>query len=240
MAIGDSLAYGVGGKLGNTNYAKSGSNPQGVMGLVDKAVQNGEVNGKHIILSGGASNAGGNSQMVSDYYPKMIQSLKDGGASQVTVMGVGPYANYNKYGYNNIISQATQDHGVNFTGPLADIAPFRGNSVQQQVHPTDYSPIISHVQKNFGSPPATQTAAATPTSQTPTPTTPTVPPTRTASVTPSPPSTPTTSTASTPAPISPEIEQRVAELRPGAQMGTDVVKTESLRRPMIQMLRPYK
>lgn len=152
LAIGDSLAVGVGGKLGNTNYAHSGWNPEAVNGLVGKAIQSGDVQGKHIILSGGASNAGGNSGMVSTYYPQMISALKNAGASQVTVMGVGPYSHYDNYGYNNIIDGVAKTGGANFTGPLANIAPFRGSSVQQQVHPADYSPIISYVKQNFDSP----------------------------------------------------------------------------------------
>jgi len=149
LAIGDSLAHGVGQTLGDYRYGVSSSNPEKVNGLVQQAIKNGDVTGKHIVLSGGASNAGGDVNSVNTYYPQMIKSLKDAGASNVTVMGVGPYQNYNKYGYNDAIGKIAQNTGANFTGPLANIAPFRGSDVQAQVHPADYKPIMAHINNTF-------------------------------------------------------------------------------------------
>ena len=207
LAIGDSLAYGVGGTLGNTKYAHSGSNPQQAMDLVNNAVKSGDVQGKHVILSGGASNAGGDTGMVNTYYPQMIQALKKGGASNVTVMGVGPYSHYDKYGYHDAINKIAQDNGANYTGPLANIAPFRGSSVQQQVHPTDYHPIVSHIQQNFSD--ATNLAQAKPTSQPPlttqasnAPSTPSATQVKYISNDVPPPSTPSTPQAAAVAPVS--------------------------------------
>lgn len=152
LAIGDSLAVGVGGVYGNTKYAAGGWNPQKVDGLVDRAIADGSVNGKPIVLSGGASNAGGNTQMVQQYYPQMIKKLQDAGASSVHVMGVGPYSHYDNYGYNDAINKASQNAGAHFTGPLASIASFSGTDLNGGVHPNDYRPIANHINQQLATP----------------------------------------------------------------------------------------
>lgn len=164
VPVGDSLAYGLGGVVGNTKYSVSGSHPDQSLALMNRAAQSGDLKGAHVVISGGISNSGGHTEQVDQYYPQMVQAAKAGGASNITIMGVGPYSHFDNYGYHGALAKVANDSGVNYTGPLAKIAPFRGSGVQQQVHPADYAPIASHIQKNFNSPTnVAQNQPATPT-----------------------------------------------------------------------------
>lgn len=107
IAIGDSLASGVGAAGGFPTYAKVGAPPEKVLeniGLMPRSM----IDGQNVILSGGASNGTQNVKLVA----QQVAALYRKGAANVSIVGVGDRKDY--AGVNDTLSTIAQNTGATF------------------------------------------------------------------------------------------------------------------------------
>jgi hypothetical protein len=119
LVIGDSLASS--GGLGGSGTV--GAQPSAIRAQI---AQQGDLGGRDVVLSSGASNAPGDMANVEG----QLQALKAGKAGNVTLMGVGPGIEARSPGTNAALQKLAEQYGAKFQALPADqMAP-------DGVHPT--------------------------------------------------------------------------------------------------------
>jgi hypothetical protein len=109
--------------IGRAVFTIEGDSPHAVL----DAIKAGNVAGRNVILSTGASNDPNSVDIVN----KQIEELQRAGAKRVTVLGVGTKKNL--HGVNERLRDISSSHGPNvrFLGPLQGLS-------RDRVHPRDY------------------------------------------------------------------------------------------------------
>lgn len=145
VAAGDSISAGLirhGGIAGkenrnalldwnNNNTAAGGSPPTMIRDNVKKLPDE-NFSGKPVILSSGASNSPGVKEDDVAAVKEQIQTLKDKGATSVTLLGVG---NSPKLaGWNDKLAEIAKDAGVTFAGPLKNTGGDGVHPVNKQAY----------------------------------------------------------------------------------------------------------
>jgi hypothetical protein len=122
LILGDSLASK--GGLGGTGTA--GAQPSAIRSQVAQAAQGGAYNGRDVVLSSGASNAPGDMTNVEG----QLAALKDGGARNISLLGVGPGVESKAPGTNTWLQGLADKYGAQFVPLPTDQMSKDG------VHPT--------------------------------------------------------------------------------------------------------
>jgi hypothetical protein len=122
LIIGDSLASP--GGLGGSGVV--GANPGAIRSVIGAGVRNNAYQGRDVVLSSGASNAPGDMTNVEG----QLQNLKQGGAGNVTLLGVGPGIETKNPGTNDALQALAGKYGIRFQPlPTDQMGP-------DGVHPT--------------------------------------------------------------------------------------------------------
>jgi hypothetical protein len=122
MILGDSLASK--GGLGGSGVV--GAQPSAIRSTIAQAASKGAYQGQPVVLSSGASNAPGDMTNIE----AQLDALKNGGASGITLLGVGPGVESKAPGTNAKLEALAQKYGAQFV-PLP-----AGQMSGDGVHPT--------------------------------------------------------------------------------------------------------
>lgn len=125
IAMGDSLGVGV-GRAGNMpTFAHEGDGPRAVLDRIENTPA-GQIQGKNVILSSGASNDPGS----VGYVRQQVEALQRKGAASVTLLGVGDRKDLNDNRVNTSLQSVASQTGAQFR-PV-DTKQLEGD----RIHPT--------------------------------------------------------------------------------------------------------